>query len=114
VDDNHDAADSLGMLLKVMGAEVAVAHSGQMALEKVPEHQPTVVLLDIGMPEMDGFEVARRIRELPGGNEITLIALTGWGQEDDRRRSQSAGFNHHLVKPVEINALKTLLDSLPR
>ena len=112
VDDNRDAATSMSMLLKVLGSDVRVAFSGPDALQAVAEYQPSVVLLDIGMPGMDGYEVARRIREQPGLKDVTLIALTGWGQEEDRRRSQSAGFDYHLIKPADISALETLLLSL--
>ncbi len=111
VDDNQDAASSLGMLLKVLGADVHIAHSGQMALDMIESNQPDVVLMDIGMPGMDGFEVARRIREHAEFDGIVLIALTGWGQEEDRNRTQSVGFDHHLVKPADISALQTLLIS---
>lgn len=111
VDDNRDAAESLGMLLKFLGAQVSVVHSGLDALKQVASHRPAVMLLDIGMPEMDGYEVARRTRSLPEGRDVTLIALTGWGQEEDRRRSKVAGFDHHLVKPVNIDSLHALLAS---
>lgn len=112
VDDNRDSADSLGMLLKFLGAEVEVAYDGRTALDKVRSLRPTVVLLDLGMPGMDGYEVARRIREEPESKGVTLIALTGWGQEDDRSRAKEAGFDHHLVKPVDIGELQALLNSL--
>jgi PAS domain S-box-containing protein len=109
VDDNHDAAESMGILLKLLGAEVQVVYSGMEALELMPTYQPSAVLLDIGMPGMDGHEVARRIRQLPEFRDITLIALSGWGQEEDRRRSKQAGFDYHLIKPADVNALQNLL-----
>jgi CheY-like chemotaxis protein len=112
VDDNRDAAESLGMLLGLLGAEVQVAFDGPQALAAFDAHEPQVVLLDIGMPEMDGFEVARRIRRRLTGRDVALIALTGWGQEKDRQRSRSAGFDHHLIKPVEVEVLQALLRSL--
>jgi PAS domain S-box-containing protein len=112
VDDNHDAADSLALLLKGLGNEVITTHDGPSSLQILENFQPTVVFLDIGMPGMDGFEVARRIRRQPKGQDITLIALTGWGQEEDRRQSQEAGINHHLVKPVDLEALKALLANI--
>jgi CheY-like chemotaxis protein/anti-sigma regulatory factor (Ser/Thr protein kinase) len=112
VDDNRDAAQSLAMLLSLLGAEVHVAFNGPEALDALAGYKPDVVLLDIGMPGMDGHEVARRIRQHPEYRDVTLIALTGWGQEEDRRRSRSAGFDHHLIKPADINALQTLLLSL--
>jgi signal transduction histidine kinase/CheY-like chemotaxis protein len=112
VDDNRDAAESLGVLLSLLGAEVRVVNDGPAALEILSEYQPSVVLLDIGMPGMDGYEVARRIRERPEFRDLMLIALTGWGQEDDRRRTSQAGFDHHLLKPADMTALKSLLMSL--
>jgi len=109
VDDNSDAGETLGALLAGLGATVSVAHSGPAALEILETFNPDTVLLDIGMPEMDGYEVARRIRATPDHSDVMLIALTGWGQEHDYRRSRSAGFNHHLVKPPNINRLHDLL-----
>jgi CheY-like chemotaxis protein len=112
VDDNQDAAQSLGALLELLGAEVRVVNDGPAALAILPSYRPTVVLLDIGMPGMDGYEVARRIRQQSEWQDLLLIALTGWGQADDRRRSTDAGFDHHLIKPADMTALKTLLTSL--
>jgi CheY-like chemotaxis protein len=112
VDDNLDAGDSLGQVLTLLGADVRVARDGREALEAFPALQPRVVLLDIGMPEMNGYEVARAIRTRFPGAATTLVALTGWGQEDDRRRAREAGFDHHLVKPAELDALQALLTSL--
>ena len=89
--------------------QAALAHSGRQALECVDAFRPDVVLLDIGMPGMDGYEVARRIRANPANRSMSLIALTGWGQDEDRRRSVAAGFNHHLVKPADIEQLRQLL-----
>jgi signal transduction histidine kinase/CheY-like chemotaxis protein len=109
VDDSRDGGESLATLLRVLGAEVALAHSGRHALECVDTYRPDVVLLDIGMPGMDGYEVARRIRANPENRHISLIALTGWGQDEDRRRSVAAGFDHHLVKPADIEQLRQLL-----
>jgi signal transduction histidine kinase len=109
VDDSRDGGESLAMLLRVLGAEVALAHSGRVALERVDSFKPDVVLLDIGMPGMDGYEVARRIRANPDNRGMSLIALTGWGQDEDRKRSVAAGFNHHLVKPADIDQLRQLL-----
>jgi PAS domain S-box-containing protein len=111
VDDNCDAARSLGMLLKYLGADVQVVHDGPAALRAVEEYRPSTVLLDLGMPKMDGYEVARRIRERAEFDQVTLIALTGWGQDDDRRRTRAAGFNHHLVKPADISSLQMLLST---
>ena len=112
VDDNTDAADSLAMLLRLQGHEVRVAHDGPAALEMAKGYRPEMVFLDIGMPGMDGYEVARRLRRQPGLEKVRLAALTGWGQEEDRRRTAEAGFDHHLVKPVEPGTLEALLESL--
>jgi CheY-like chemotaxis protein len=109
VDDNRDAAESLGLLLQMLGAEVAVVHDGSSALSAVSVHRPAVVFLDLGMPGMDGFEVARRIRREPDHRDTTLIALTGWGQERDRHATKAAGFDHHLIKPADVAALQALL-----
>jgi signal transduction histidine kinase/ActR/RegA family two-component response regulator len=109
VDDNRDAAESLAMLLKHLGAEVFVSFNGPDALEAIAKQQPTIVLLDIGMPGMDGFEVARHIRQRSTRSELRLVALTGWGQDEDRRRSLAAGFDQHLTKPVDISDLQKLL-----
>jgi CheY-like chemotaxis protein len=111
VDDNRDAATSMGLLLKILGADVEVVNSGPAALLAVESYRPAVVLLDLGMPEMDGYEVAKRIRERPEFDDVMLIALTGWGQDDDRRRAHEAGFDHHLVKPADISSLQELLQS---
>jgi CheY-like chemotaxis protein len=112
VDDNVDAADSLGLLLKFLGADSHVVHDGPTALDALSWYRPTVILLDLGMPGMDGYEVARRIRQQPIYREIPLIALTGWGQEEDRRRTERAGFTHHLVKPADAQALQALMEDL--
>jgi len=110
VDDNRDSADSLAMLLEITGNQTYLAHDGVEALESIEKYRPEVVLLDIGLPKLDGHEVCRRVREQPWGKDIRIIALTGWGQEDDRRRSEEAGFNGHLVKPVDYDKLLALLD----
>ena len=114
VDDNEDSAESLAVLLKITGNETFTAHDGAAAVEAAEKHRPDLVLLDIGLPNLNGYEVCRRIREQPWGKEIVLIALTGWGQEDDRRRSHEAGFDGHLVKPVNYSALMALLGSSAR
>jgi len=109
VDDNRDAADSLGMLLERLGAEVEVVYDGPSALAAVERQSPEVVLLDIGMPGMDGYEVARRLHERADGKDLTLVAMTGWGQDEDRRRSRHAGFVRHLIKPADLAAVRALL-----
>src|SRR5690348_4542329 len=109
VDDNRDAAATLGMVLEHLGADVHVAYDGNEALQMFDERAPSVVLLDIGMPGMDGYEVARRMRAHSRGRDAAIVALTGWDQEEDRRRAREAGFEHHLVKPAEIDVLRRLL-----
>jgi PAS domain S-box-containing protein len=112
VDDNRDAAVSLALMLKLQGNQTRTAHDGLEAVAEAEAFRPDVVLLDIGMPKLNGYDAARRIREQPWGQRMVLVALTGWGQEEDRRRSLEAGFNHHLVKPVDPAALEKLLASL--
>lgn len=109
VDDNVDAAASLAMLLGALGHEVQTANDGSAALEAIRSFKPAVVFLDLGMPGMSGHEVAKRARAMPAGKETVLVALTGWGQAEDRRRTREAGFNHHLIKPAELQTLKALL-----
>jgi signal transduction histidine kinase len=109
VDDNEDAANSLGMLLEASESEVRIAHSGREALAVFEQFNPGFVLLDIGMPDMDGYEVARAIRRHNSGRHPVLIAFTGWGQEADRLRAREAGFDHHLVKPTDLRTLKAIL-----
>ncbi|MFP7721676.1 hybrid sensor histidine kinase/response regulator [Lysobacter sp. A3-1-A15] len=112
VDDNVDAARSLGMVLRMLEIEHHVCFDGRKALEAVREFRPDAVLLDIGMPGMDGYEVARRLREDPANQGIELVAVTGWSQRQDKERTQQAGFKHHFSKPVDIGALQALLDGL--
>src|SRR6185436_8939859 len=114
VDDNRDSADSLAMLMQITGNQTYMAHDGVEAVEAVEKYRPEVVLLDIGLPGLDGHEVCRRVREQPWGKDIVVIALTGWGQEDDRRKSEEAGFNGHLVKPVDYDNLLLLLAELTK
>jgi CheY-like chemotaxis protein len=109
VDDNCDAASSLASLLRVMGSEVRTANDGQAALEAIESFRPSLVLLDLGMPDMSGYEVAEHIQKIRGGKECILVALTGWGQAEDRQRTKAAGFRRHLVKPIEFGTLKTLV-----
>jgi PAS domain S-box-containing protein len=108
-DDSEDAATTLSMLLQILGHETHTAHDGLAAVCAVESFQPDVVILDIDMPKMNGYEAARRIARLPGGDAILLIALTGWGQEGDRERVREAGFHHHVVKPVEVEVLAALI-----
>jgi PAS domain S-box-containing protein len=112
VDDNHDAAEVLVMLLESMDLDVEAVNSGPAALAAIPDYRPNVILMDIGMPGMDGNEAARRIREQPQYNDIKLIALTGWGQEKDRRLSHESGFDYHLTKPVNFKVLTDLIAAI--
>jgi len=113
VDDDPDVADSFVMLLESLGAEVRVAYDGASALSRVAEFSPQLIFLDIGMPGMDGYETARRIRKLEAGKTAVIAALSGWGQSHDRECSLKAGFDHHFVKPMGIEAVEQLLKSLP-
>jgi PAS domain S-box-containing protein len=112
VDDNEDGAESLAMLLQFDGHETHQAHDGVQAIEAAERVRPDAILLDIGLPRLNGYEVCRRIREEPWGKDMVLVALTGWGQEEDRQRSRHAGFNSHMVKPVDHDALTKLLRHL--
>jgi two-component system, chemotaxis family, CheB/CheR fusion protein len=112
VDDNLDAAGMLAMLLQFSGHETHLAHDGVEAVEATTNLQPDVILLDIGLPRLNGYEAARKIRELEQPGRPLLVALTGWGQDEDRRRTEEAGFDAHLVKPVDEAALGKLLDDL--
>jgi CheY-like chemotaxis protein len=112
VDDNVDSAQSLALLLQLTGNEVRTAHDGPTALEVAAAFVPDLVLLDIGLPGMNGLDVGRKIRAMPQLRDTVLIAQTGWGQVEDRRRSAEAGFHAHLVKPVDLAALQTMLAAL--
>jgi PAS domain S-box-containing protein len=112
VDDNQDAAESMRLLLRQVGADVRVAHDGPQALAAFDACRPRMVLLDIGMPGMDGYEVARRMRASPYALQASLVALTGWGQDEDRKRVREAGFDHHLVKPADLGTLQSLITSI--
>ena len=109
VDDNKDAAVSLALLLRTQGHDVRVAHNGAVALELITTYRPDTVFLDLGMPGMDGYEVARQVRKIPGLEKTVLAALTGWGQQEDRRRTTEAGFDYHLVKPIDVAEIIKLL-----
>lgn len=121
-EDNQDSAASLKTLLEAFGYEVHVAYDGEAAVRDATALRPDVILMDIGLPGLNGFEAARRIRAERAdsadsadnpGKQVLIIALTGWGQEADRRRSAAAGIDHHLVKPLDLAALRRILDSLP-
>jgi len=109
VDDNRDAAASLAMLLELTGNQTETAFDGPAAIEAAARFQPAIILLDIGLPGLNGYEVARRIRQESWGNAIKLVAVTGWGQSEDRQRSKEAGFDAHMVKPVDHELLERFL-----
>jgi CheY-like chemotaxis protein len=109
VDDNQDSADSLAMLLRMLGHEVATANDGADALAMAGEFRPEVAILDIGLPKLNGYDLAKQIRQQPWGKDVVLVALTGWGPAQHRRRAAESGFNHHLTKPVEFDVLQQIL-----
>lgn len=109
VDDNRDAADSLALLLGLEGHEVRVAYAGRPAIEVAHEFKPELAILDLGLPDLSGYDVARLLRQDPALARIELIALTGWGQEEHRKRALEAGFDHHVTKPVDLEQLARLL-----
>lgn len=111
VDDNWDVAAMLTALVKLVGYDVRTAHDGADAVEQAEEYRPHIILMDIGMPRLSGLDAARRIRRQPAGASVRLIAITGWGQEMDRQRSKEAGFDLHLVKPVEMDELFKVLEA---
>jgi CheY-like chemotaxis protein len=113
VDDNFDSGDTLAMLLRIKGHEVSTARDGFEAIRLASEFNPEVILMDVGMPKLNGYDATRQIRELPQGREIYIVALTGWGQESDMARSFEAGCSAHLVKPVDFAALDELLAAVP-
>jgi two-component system, sensor histidine kinase len=112
VDDNRDAAESLAILLRMLGHDVRTVYDGPQAIAQAEIYRPDLLLLDIGLPGMDGYEVARRLRLEPRASGAKLVALTGYAREEDRRRAQAAGFDYHLVKPVAFESLKKLLAGL--
>jgi CheY-like chemotaxis protein len=113
-DDNVDGAETMGMLLESDGHEVHLAHTGTEAFESAKRLKPDIVVLDIGMPDIDGYEVAQRIRHEAWGSDIVLIAITGWGQADDKRRALAAGFDRHMTKPVDPIQLEQLFEQATR
>jgi len=113
VDDNVDSAELIAALVTRWGHRTEQAHDGPSALKAASDFRPDVVLLDIGLPRMSGYEVCRRIRKEPWGQDVVLVALTGWGQEEDRQQSRDAGFDAHMVKPVDHDVLERFLASLP-
>ncbi len=113
VDDNRDSASTLAILLRLMGNVTQTANDGLEAVEVASEFRPDVVLLDLGLPKLDGYEACRRIRQQPGGSDMVIVAVTGWDQDEDRVRTSEAGFDHHLVKPVDQATLAEILASVP-
>ena len=113
-DDNVEAATSLAMLLQLMGHEVQAVHSGPDAVSAGAEHRPQIVILDIGMPGMNGYDACREMRQQPWAAEAVFIALSGWGQDEHVERARAAGFHHHLVKPVEFEVLRDLVGAAPQ
>jgi CheY-like chemotaxis protein len=111
-DDNRDVAEAFGVMLETVGHEVVTAHDGMEVLEKAEHFQPDIIVLDIGMPKINGYDAARRLRQQPWGKDVVLVAITGWGNEKDKGQSQEAGFDFHLVKPVDPGALCRLVDSV--
>jgi CheY-like chemotaxis protein len=112
VDDSVDTAESLAMLLQECGHEVRIAHDGPTAIEMAVDCRPEIVLLDIGLPGFDGFEVAKRVRQEPSLDHMVLVAMTGYGQESDRQRSHDAGFDHHLSKPADFGKVQQILATI--
>jgi CheY-like chemotaxis protein/anti-sigma regulatory factor (Ser/Thr protein kinase) len=109
VDDNKSAASMMSMVIKLLGHDVRTAHDGLEAVELAGDFLPQIVLMDLGMPKLNGYEAARRIRNQSWGRNMILVALTGWGQEEDKQRTREAGFDHHLIKPVEPAELRRIL-----
>jgi CheY-like chemotaxis protein len=114
VDDNVDAAESMAALLSLLGHEIQTAHDGEQAVEAARVFEPDLILMDIGMPRVDGLEATRRIRKLSLSKRPIIAALTGWGQEADRKGSAEAGIDRHLVKPVDLEAVRQLLEGADR
>jgi len=112
VDDNVDSTEGLALFLSLQGNDVQTAFDGAQAILKADQFRPDVIVIDIGLPLVDGHDAGRRIREFDWAHRATLIALSGWGQDEDRERSRAAGFDHHLVKPINLTALNQILDAL--
>ncbi len=112
VDDSQDSAMTLGWLVEMLGADYKLAHSGDAALAIAAEYTPNLVLLDIGLPGMSGYDVCKKMREMPALADTVFAAQTGWGEEQHRRASKEAGFDHHMVKPVSLDSLQALLTTI--
>jgi len=112
LDDNRDAADTLAMMLELLGHDVRRLYDPHLAVDEVERFDPDLVFLDIGMPDLNGYELAQRLRAQPDGGRRVLVAVTGWGQPDDRRRTAEAGFDHHLVKPPDLDIVRHICDDV--
>jgi len=110
VDDNRDSVETMATLIRLSGHEIEMAHDGKTALEKAKSFKPEIILLDVGLPDMHGYEVAERLRAVPENKSLVIVALTGYGNEEDRRRARDAGFDYHFVKPVDFTALESLIN----
>jgi len=110
VDDNRDSVETMATLIRLSGHEIEMAHDGETALEKAKSFKPEIILLDVGLPDMHGYEVAERLRAIPENKSLVIVALTGYGNEEDRRRARDAGFDYHFVKPVDFTALESLIN----
>ncbi len=110
VDDNRDSVETMATLIRLSGHEIEMAHDGETALEKAKSFKPEIILLDVGLPDMHGYEVAERLRAIPENKSLVIVALTGYGNEEDRRRAMDAGFDYHFVKPVDFTALESLIN----
>ena len=113
-EDNEDVGTSLKLLLEILGHEVALVTDGAAAVQSAASFRPEVIVMDIGLPVMDGYEAAKRIRKAHRRNKTTIVALTGWGRYADRAKARRAGIDHHLLKPLQLPALLAIFDSLPR
>ncbi|HYW50845.1 MAG TPA: response regulator [Gemmatimonadaceae bacterium] len=109
VDDSHDACDSLAAVVRMIGHEAATAYDGEQAVEAAAEYRPDIILMDLTLPRLSGYEAAAQIQQQPGGTNAVLVALTGWGGDEDRRNTLAAGFQHHFIKPLDFEALRKLI-----
>ena len=112
VDDNVDSAESMAVLMKLLGHQIAIAYDGESALETAGTFKPEIIILDVGLPRMHGYQVAERLRALPENKNLVIVALTGYGREQDRRRAMDAGFDYHFVKPMDFGTLELLVNGL--
>lgn len=111
VDDSHDACDSLAAVVRMIGHDAATAYDGQQAVDQAAQYRPDIILMDLSLPRLSGYEAAALIRQQQGGPDAVLVALTGWGGDEDRRNTMAAGFDHHFIKPLDFDALRKLIAS---